>query len=161
MFQRSLTLSLALLAAQTTGAAGVAHAEEAANVASAPSIGADSRQWRSRHAALVNRNWGIDIVGIKPVSSGYMLAFKYKILDADKARLLNERKQKAYLIDEATGTVLAVPAMENIGELRASTTPQVNRTYFMIFGNPGQLVKSGAKVSVVAGDFKVQGLVVE
>jgi hypothetical protein len=31
----------------------------------------------------------------------------------------------------------------------------------MIFGNPGRLVKSGARVSVVAGDFKIQGLVVE
>jgi hypothetical protein len=121
----------------------------------------DARRWHQRHAALVNRNWGIDIVGVKPVSSGSMLAFRYKILDPAKAKLLNERKQKAYLIDEATGTVLAVPAMENIGELRAATTPQINRTYFMIFGNPGQLVKSGSKVSVMAGDFKVQGLVVE
>jgi hypothetical protein len=123
--------------------------------------GATARQWQARNAGLVKRNWGIDILGVKPVSSGYMLAFKYKILDPAKARLLNERKQKAYLIDEASGTVLAVPAMENIGELRAATTPQVDRSYFMIFGNPGRLVKSGARVSVVAGDFKIQGLVVE
>ena len=119
------------------------------------------REWRARNAALINRNWGIDIVGVKPVSSGYMLAFKYKILDATKARLLNERKQKAYLVDEASGTVLAVPAMENIGELRAATTPQVDRTYFMIFGNPGKTVKSGARVSVVVGALHVDGLIVE
>jgi hypothetical protein len=122
---------------------------------------ATARQWQARNAGLVKRNWGIDILGVKPVSSGYMLAFRYKILDPAKARLLNERKQKAYLIDEASGTVLAVPAMENIGELRAATTPQLDRSYFMIFGNPGRLVKSGARVSVVAGDFKIQGLVVE
>jgi hypothetical protein len=142
---------------------GAAQAEPsgAAPETSGPAAAALSRDWHQRHAALVNRNWGIDILGVKPVSSGYMLSFKYKILDADKAKLLNERKQKAYLIDEATGITLAVPAMENIGELRAATTPQVDRTYFMIFGNPGKLVKSGSKVSVVAGDFKIQGLVVE
>jgi hypothetical protein len=122
---------------------------------------ADTRHWRSKNALLVKRTWGVDIVGVHPVSSGQMLAFKYRIIDPDKARLLNERKVKAYLVDEASGTVLAVPAMENIGELRSGTKPQPDRIYFMIFGNPGQLVKAGSKVSVVAGGFKVEGLVVQ
>jgi hypothetical protein len=128
---------------------------------SSATLEALARRWRQQNTALVKRTWGIDIVGVHPVSSGFMLAFKYKILDPSKAKLLNERKQKAYLVDEATGTILAVPAMENIGELRAATTPQLDRTYFMIFGNPGRLVKAGARVSVVAGDFKIHGLVVE
>jgi hypothetical protein len=152
---RQAAAALALASLLALGLPAAAHAAEEATAD--PAL----RAWRAGNVGRVKRNWGIDIVGVKPVSSGYMLAFKYKILDAEKAKLLNERKQKAYLIDEATGTVLAVPAMENIGELRAATTPQVNRTYFMIFGNPGQLVKSGSKVSVVAGDFKIQGLVVE
>jgi hypothetical protein len=51
--------------------------------------------------------------------------------------------------------------MENIGELRAGTTPQTDRVYFMIFGNPGKLVQSGAKVTIVAGTFRIEGLVVD
>lgn len=132
-----------------------------APAASAPTGVTTVASWRSRHAAFYKRTWGIDIVGVKPVSSGYMLAFKYRVLDPAKAKLLNERKAKAYLIDEATGTVLAVPAMENIGELRSGTTPEEERVYFMIFGNPGRLVKSGSKVSIVAGDFRIQGLIVD
>lgn len=54
-----------------------------------------------------------------------------------------------------------VPTMDKIGKLRTINTPQVNRTYWMIFGNPGRLVKPGNRVSVVIGDFRVDGLVVE
>jgi hypothetical protein len=90
-----------------------------------------------------------------------MLAFRYRIVDPVKAKILNDRQTKAYLRDEATGNVLAVPAMENVGELRSGTSPEVGRIYFMIFGNPGKLVKSGSRVSVVAGNFSVEGLVVD
>jgi hypothetical protein len=100
-------------------------------------------------------------VGVKPVASGYMLAFRYRILDPDKAKVLNDRKSRAYLIDAATGTVLMVPTMENVGELRPGATPEADRTYFMIFGNPGKLVKSGSRVSIVAGALRIDGLIVE
>ncbi len=123
--------------------------------------GQSAAEWRSRHGLYFKRNWGVEIIGVKPVSSGFMLAFKYRVVDPDMARTLNERKIKAHLIDEATGTVLAVPALENIGELRQGTAPEADRTYFMVFGNPGKLVKSGSRVSIVAGDFRLDGLVVD
>jgi hypothetical protein len=107
------------------------------------------------------RNWGVEIIGVKPVTSGYMLAFRYRVLDPDKAKSLNDRNTKAYIIDEASGIRLAVPAMENVGELRSGTSPEVGRNYFMIFGNPGKLVKSGSRVSVVVGNLSVEGLVVD
>ena len=66
-----------------------------------------------------------------------------------------------YLIDESDRTALAVPAMENIGELRQVAPLEQNRTYFMIFGNPGGLVKPGGRVTLVVGNFRAEGLVVE
>jgi len=117
--------------------------------------------WRSRRAIYFQRNWGVDIVGVRPVSSGYMLRFDYRILDPDKAAVLKDRKSKAYIIDEKTHTSLAVPAMENIGELRQVAPLEVNRTYFIIFGNPGKLVKSGSRVTVVVGALRIDGLVVD
>jgi hypothetical protein len=117
--------------------------------------------WRARHSLYYKRNWGVEIVGVRPVSSGLMLAFKYRVLDPEKARLLNDRKTRAFLRDEATGTVLSVPAMEKVGELRTGSTPEADRTYFMIFGNPGRLVKSGSRVTVVAGALHVDGLIVD
>ncbi|MDB6162018.1 MAG: putative transrane protein [Gammaproteobacteria bacterium] len=118
-------------------------------------------RWNSGPGQFYRRNWGVEVVGVKPVSSGYMLAFRYRVLDPDKAKILNERKSRAYLVDEATGTALMVPTMENVGELRPGATPEAGRTYFMIFGNPGQLVKSGSRVSVVAGGLRIDGLVVQ
>jgi hypothetical protein len=119
-----------------------------------------SGNWHDREGVYFQRNWGVDIVGVRPVSSGYMLEFRYRVLDPKKAQSLNNKKARPYVIDEATGIRLAVPSMENIGELRQVATPEANRTYFMIFGNPGKLVKSGSPVSVVIGDFRVNGLIV-
>jgi hypothetical protein len=123
--------------------------------------GNDRRNWRNRESLYYKRNWGVEIIGVKPVSSGYMLEFSYRVLDPDKVKLLNDRKSKAYLRDEASGTVLAVPAMENVGELRSGSAPELDRIYFMIFGNPGKLVKSGGRVSIIVGDFHVDGVIVD
>jgi hypothetical protein len=128
---------------------------------SATPAAASAAHWRSRDSFYYKRNWGVEIIGIKPVSSGYMLAFRYRVLDPEKAKVLNDRHSRAYLRDEATGTVLAVPAMENIGELRTGSAPEADRTYFMIFGNPGKLVKSGSRVTVVAGNLHIDGLIVD
>jgi hypothetical protein len=147
------------MAVQPSGSASVP-AARVTQPSSAPGQ-QTATDWRSRQGLYFKRNWGVEIIGVKPVSSGYMLAFRYRVVDPEKASILNERKIKAHLIDEATGTVLAVPALENIGELRQGTAPEADRSYFMVFGNPGQLVKSGSRVSIVAGDFRLNGLVVD
>jgi hypothetical protein len=121
----------------------------------------DAGEWRVRQGLYFKRNWGVELINVTPVSSGYMLALRYKVIEPDRAKVLNDRKSKAYLIDEASGTVLAVPAMENIGELRPGATPESGRSYFMIFGNPGQLVKKGSRVSLRVGNLRASGIVVE
>jgi hypothetical protein len=115
----------------------------------------------SRSSLFFKRNWGVDVVGVHPVSSGQMLAFRYRVLDDAKARPLFDKTLKPYLIDEATGTRLAVPAMENVGELRQDVTPAIDRIYYTIFGNPGKLVKTGSRVSIVIGNFHIDGLIVD
>jgi hypothetical protein len=121
----------------------------------------DAADWHTRHGLYFKRNWGVEILGVRPTAGGQMLVFRYRIVEPEKARILHEHSHKAYLIDAATGTRLAVPALENIGELRSGTEPQPDRSYFMIFGNPGRLVKSGGRVTLVVGDFQADDLVVE
>lgn len=115
----------------------------------------------SRSSMFFKRTWGIDVVGVHPVASGQMLEFRYRVLDEVKAKPLFEKTLKPYLIDEATGTRLAVPSMENVGELRQDVTPEADRIYYMIFGNPGKLVKPGSRVSIVIGNFHIEGLTVD
>lgn len=150
------TLFATLLFSPFCGAATEEASDPPATVVPARS----ATDWHARQGLYYKRNWGVEVIGVKPVSSGYMLAFRYRILDPDKAKSLNDRKSKAYLIDEATGTRLAVPALENVGELRSGAAPVADRNYFMIFGNPGKLVKSGSRVSIVVGNFRVDQLVV-
>jgi hypothetical protein len=162
MFPVSKTLLAAAFAAGLGLTYGVATAGALKPTAHEPKAAVPtSAEWRSRQGLYYKRNWGVEIIGIKPVSSGFMLAFRYRVLDPAKAKVLNDRHSKAYLRDEATGTVLSVPAMENVGELRTGAAPQADRTYFMIFGNPGRLVKSGSRVTVVAGNLHVDGLIVD
>jgi hypothetical protein len=116
---------------------------------------------RVPRSQYIQRSWGVDIVGVRRVSSGSMLRFDYRVLDPGKAAALTDRKARPYLIDEATRTALAVPAMENIGELRQVAPLEAQRTYFVIFGNPGGLVKRGGRVTLVVGNFRAEGLVVD
>lgn len=118
-------------------------------------------QWRARRGPYFMRNWGIDVIGVHPVSSGLMLRFDYRVVDPERAAALRDRNARPYLIDERTRTALAIPAMENVGELRQVAPLEADRTYFMIFGNPGRLVKAGSRVTLVAGPFRAEGMVVK
>lgn len=153
--------SAALVFAMATAIAQAGPAPAGQPGAGKPAVAAAAARWDPARNVWFRRNWGIEIVGVKPVASGYMLAFRYRVTDPVKAALLNDRHIRPYLIDNASGTILAVPSMENVGELRQGATPQPERTYFMIFGNPGQLVKSGGSVSIVAGSFRADGLIVQ
>lgn len=120
-----------------------------------------TKAWHQRYDEIFRKNWGVEVLGVRGTSSGWMLEFKYRVLDADKAGILNEKRSKAFIIDEATDVRLAVPAMENIGELRQTPRQEEGRIYYILFGNPNRLVKPGGHVDVVVGRFRADGLVVE
>jgi hypothetical protein len=105
--------------------------------------------------------WGVDILGVKVVSSGSMLRFSYRVLDTKKAKVLNDKKLTPHLFDLATGAKLEIPSMEKVGQLRQTATPEDGRIYWMIFGNTDSLVKRGSRVDVVIGTFRAEGLVVQ
>jgi hypothetical protein len=121
----------------------------------------EMRSWAAANGTYLKRTWGVDVVGVRLVSSGWMLEFKYRVLDPDKAAPLLDQHAKPYIVDDASGARLAVPAMENVGELRQHTTPAANRVYFMIFGNASQVVARGGHVSVVIGQFQAPGIPVQ
>lgn len=117
--------------------------------------------WDKHHADYIKRTWGIDIDSVRLISSGYMLKFSYRVLEPDKAKPLNDKSNRPYLMDPASGVTLSVPALENVGEVRQSSTPLANHIYFMVFGNPGKIVQPGNRVSIAIGKFHVDGLVVQ
>jgi hypothetical protein len=105
--------------------------------------------------------WGVDALKVKTAESGEVIKFTYAVLDADKAKVLNDKKFEPALIDPRAGVKLSVPSLEKVGQLRQSGTPEAGKSYWMAFSNKGRLVKRGDRVSVVIGRFRADGLVVD
>lgn len=105
--------------------------------------------------------WGVDSLGVKSVESGEIIRFSYRIVNADKAKMLNDKKAEPFLIDPQAHLKLVVPSLEKVGQLRQSGTPEVGKVYWMAFSNKGRFVKRGDHVSVVIGQFHADGLVVD
>lgn len=103
--------------------------------------------------------WGIDVTRLSVTANGFMIDFRYKVLDAEKAKELFVRKNKPYLIDQVSGKVLEVANLGKVGPLRNSNQPKQGKIYWMFFGNTHGLVQPGSKVTVVIGDFRVEDLV--
>jgi len=103
----------------------------------------------------------VDSLAVKWGESGEVIRFTYRVLDADKAKVLNDKKFEPSLIDPQAGVKLVVPSMENVGQLRQSAPPENGKSYWMVFSNKGRLVKRGDHVSVVIGAFHADGLVVD
>lgn len=105
--------------------------------------------------------WGVDEMRVKQAESGELIRFTWRVLDPEKAKLLNDKKLQPTLIDMTRGVQLVVPTMEKVGQLRQSSTPEAGKSYWMAFSNSGRPVKRGDRVTVVIGQFKAEGLMVE
>ncbi|HKC15151.1 MAG TPA: hypothetical protein VKC11_00465 [Steroidobacteraceae bacterium] len=105
--------------------------------------------------------WGVDSLSVKWAESGEVIRFSYRILDADKAKELQDKKAEPSLIDPKAGVSLVVPSLEQVGSLRQSTDAEAGKSYWMAFSNKGRLVKRGDHVIVVIGQFRADGLVVD
>jgi hypothetical protein len=137
-----------------------------AGVASKPAAAGSPTRYQPnrfprRASAYYGLFWGIDSLSVKAVESGELIRFTYHVLDADKARSLNDKTIDAFLIAPQSGLRLVVPSLEKVGQLRQSSTPEAGKSYWMAFSNPGRSVKRGDRVNVVIGQFKAEGLVVE
>ena len=109
----------------------------------------------------MEERWGVEIVWVRQTAAGYMLDFRYRVLDAEKAAPLFNRKTKPYLIHQASGAQFVVPNPPKTGPLRTSDKPKEGITYWMFFANPGRYMKPGDKVTVVIGDFRAENLTVQ
>ena len=121
----------------------------------------ESSHFPKREQAYYQLFFGVDSIAAKAVESGELIKFSYRVLDADKARPLNEKSNEPVMFDPTINAKLIVPSLEKVGQLRQSSTPEAGKSYWMAFSNPGRVVKRGDRVSVTIGQFHIEGLVVE
>lgn len=151
--------SLAAIAQTAAGAAGPVAAK------SGPASGGHSHfaseRFPIRARMYYQGVFGVDGLVVRQVEAGEMIRFSYRVLDPDKAKVLNDKKYQPELIDPRAGVKLSVPSLEKVGQLRQSVTPEAGKSYWMAFSNKGRLVKRGDLVEIVIGTFHATGLIVD
>jgi hypothetical protein len=128
-----------------------------------PCLSAATEEGQPKSSALSEseKNFGIKIVSLRPTAVGQMLDLRFQVIDPEKAKAVLDKNKKAYLLDGKTGKTLPVPVTK-AGSMRQTTRkPEAGRIYFMLFSNPNRMVKEGGSVSLVIGDFRKDGIVVD
>jgi len=111
----------------------------------------------------LRENWGVEVLGLRLASADYMMDFRFRVLDVDKAISLFDHRIKPYLIVDRTDIKLPVPMAAKIGAFRPTNRGKnikPDKNYYMIFGNPDRHVKAGETVTIVIGDFRIESLIV-
>jgi len=135
----------------------------AGGCATAPVPVAAVRPAQTEEAGLAS-TYGIKVEGLHLTAAGSMLDFRYRVLDAQKAAPFLNGKIQPSLVDEARSAKLGVPDTPTLGRIRQTSRNGVihtDRSYFIMFGNPGKALQSGDKVSLLLGPVKVAELTVQ
>ena len=105
---------------------------------------------------------GIRVESLRLTAADYMLDLRFRVTDAERAVPFLSRKTELQLVDTASGARLAVPNTPKLGRLRqVARKDMADRSYFMLFANPGRFLKAGSQVTLVAGDTHIGQLTVE
>jgi hypothetical protein len=108
----------------------------------------------------IEKKWGIRPLSIRLSAAGSLLDYRFMVIDPDKAVALMKRGDKAFLIDQASGVKLPVPRTK-VGPLRQTgTKPKAGKVYPILFSNTGKVIRSGSKVTLVIGNFRMENIVI-
>lgn len=115
-------------------------------------------------AAELEASYGIRVDGLRLSAAGSMLDFRYRVTDPEKAAPILNGKIQPFLLDATHQAKLGVPDTPVLGRLRQTSRNNAistNRTYFIMFGNPGKALQSGDKVTLLLNQTRVTELTVQ
>jgi hypothetical protein len=103
------------------------------------------------------RRTGVRIVRVAVSGGGGLLDVRYEVLDPTAAAAIHDPTTPPELVDERTGVVVRDLFMghSHSGRFKAA------ETYFLLFDNPGTLVRRGTRVTVQLGAARVAHVRVE
>lgn len=105
---------------------------------------------------------GIRVDSLRLTAADYMLDLRYRVTDPERAAPFFSRRTELQLVDPVSGARLAVPNTPKLGRLRQVARKDMpDRSYFVLFANPGRYLKAGSQVNLVAGDTHIAQLMVE
>lgn len=101
-------------------------------------------------AGLVQRS-GVRVVRVAVTGDGGLVDLRYQVLDAEKAVAVHDTARPPLLIDERTGGIVGRLYMGH----SHNQPPKLGLTYYLIFENPGELLRPGGRVTVRLGDARL------
>ncbi len=94
-------------------------------------------------------DWGIEPVHLRVTANGYMIEFRYKVHNVEKALLLSDRKDFPYLLSMKSKAKLSVPYGPTVGFLKSTRRfLKKGKNYIAIFSNEGQHMLKGDRVRI-------------
>jgi hypothetical protein len=144
----SLTVCLGgIVLVLALGGCAATPADKAAGMAAPPEAAVDS---------------GIRVESLRLTAADYMLDLRFRVTDPALAAPFFSRKTELQLVDPISGARLAVPNTPKLGKLRQVARKDISdRSYFVLFANPGRYLKAGSQVVLVAGDTRIGQFKVE
>jgi hypothetical protein len=99
---------------------------------------------------------GVRITRVAVTGGGGLLDLRFQVLDPNRANSLHDAATPPAVIDEDTGLVVRDLLMSHAhtGKYTAG------ETYYLVFENPGNWIRRGAKVTVLLGLAQVAHVVV-
>jgi hypothetical protein len=108
-------------------------------------------------AADLEQQEGVRVETLATTGAGGLLDLRFTVLDGGKANSLHDEQHPPAIVDESTGLVANSLLMGH-----AHTAPyHAGARYYLVFENPGNLIKAGAKVSVLLGNAQLDDVVVK
>lgn len=105
---------------------------------------------------------GIRVESLRLTAADYMLDLRFRVTDPERAAPFFSRKTELQLVEPVSGARFAVPDTPKLGKLRqVARKDMTDRSYFVLFANPGRYLKAGSRVILVAGDTRIGELTVE
>lgn len=105
---------------------------------------------------------GIRVESVRLTAADYMLDLRFRVTDPERAAPFFSRKTELQLVEPVSGARFAVPNTPKLGKLRqVARRDLTERSYFVLFANPGRYLKAGSRVILVAGDTRIGELRIE
>jgi hypothetical protein len=104
---------------------------------------------------LIERT-GVRVVRVAASGGGGLLDLRYQVVDPGTAAAVHDADTPPALVDERTGLVLGRLLMGHMPHAR----PKPGVSYYLVFMDPGHLVRRGDRVSVVLGPARLEHVLV-
>jgi hypothetical protein len=101
----------------------------------------------------LEKDWGIQPVFFRVTAQGYMMEFRYKILDPEKAKILSVNKDLPTLLSGKSQARFKVPYGATVGYLKSNRKfLKKGKNYIIMFSNDNQHMLPGDKVRIQIGN---------